>query len=145
MGKASSICRLIFLFPLTAGFIAITLLFGSPLPQSACAKLYYHNHPADSWFPFLVNFTTNNLKFLLVVVGIEKQYSGQVLEVQKLKDGVLVDVLKSPIGLFKKPYSEIINVSLDFSGTDSVSIKISGIRHFIISEPIYELVYLKTE
>jgi hypothetical protein len=68
--KQLLIFGLYFLFPLITGIVAITLLFGSPLPQSAYAKLYYHYHPSNSWFPFLVNFTSNTLKRVLVVTGL---------------------------------------------------------------------------
>lgn len=41
-------------------YIVITfLLFGSPLPQSAYAKVYYHSHPDSHWFPFLEHFIAN--------------------------------------------------------------------------------------
>lgn len=34
-------------------FVGLTfILFEGPLPQSAYAKLYFHGHPSDHWFPF---------------------------------------------------------------------------------------------
>ncbi|MEM0995566.1 MAG: hypothetical protein AAGN35_00740 [Bacteroidota bacterium] len=43
--------------PVVLWVIFAVLVFGSPLPQSAYAKVYYHNHAQGSWFPFLAHFT----------------------------------------------------------------------------------------
>jgi len=41
-------------------FILFTfIVFGSPFPQSAMAKIYYYPHPQSSFFPFLENLTNN--------------------------------------------------------------------------------------
>lgn len=50
-------------------WVGITmLLFGSPMPQSAFAKLYYHDHPGGHWFPFFRYFSeTEGLKQLLAL------------------------------------------------------------------------------
>jgi hypothetical protein len=61
---------LFFLLPFVAGLAIITLVFGSPLPQSAFAKLYYHTHPTGSWFPFLAYFTNNGFRLLLLIGGM---------------------------------------------------------------------------
>jgi len=55
-----------FLVPFTAGMAVIIWLFGSPLPQSAYSKLYYHSHPHDHWFPFLQYFLVNVLRLLIL-------------------------------------------------------------------------------
>lgn len=44
------------LLPLAVWSAFATAVFGSPIPQSAMAKLLYHSHPTDSWFPFLSGF-----------------------------------------------------------------------------------------
>ncbi len=41
------------LLPLIAWVIFAVAVFGSPLPQSAYSKIYYHFHGSDHWFPFL--------------------------------------------------------------------------------------------
>jgi hypothetical protein len=74
-------------------------------------------------------------------IGLDKKYNEQVLMVVKFKNGLPIDSLRLQIGSFKKSYAEIINLSLDISGTDAVSFKINGVTNFIISEPVYELVY----
>lgn len=41
-------------------YVLLTLaLFGSPLPQSAYAKVYYHAHQDGHWFPFLQQYLAN--------------------------------------------------------------------------------------
>lgn len=45
-----------FVAPVALWVVAAWLVFGSPLPQSAFAKIHYHYHPKDSWFPFLSGF-----------------------------------------------------------------------------------------
>ncbi|MBK5285572.1 MAG: hypothetical protein JJE25_09215 [Bacteroidia bacterium] len=37
-------------------------VFGNPLPQSAYAKIFFHFHSDDSWFPFLDYFIKNELR-----------------------------------------------------------------------------------
>jgi len=37
-------------------------VFGSPLPQSAFAKIFFHFHSDESWFPFLDYFMKNELR-----------------------------------------------------------------------------------
>jgi hypothetical protein len=39
--------------PIFCWVIFATLVFGSPLPQSAYSKIYLHFHPDDYWFPFI--------------------------------------------------------------------------------------------
>jgi len=39
--------------PILVWVIFATLVFGSPLPQSAYSKIFLHFHPSDYWFPFL--------------------------------------------------------------------------------------------
>jgi hypothetical protein len=61
---------LYFLLPALAGFAFITVIFGSPLPQSAFAKLYYHAHPNNHWFPFLTYFLNNRFLLVLLVAAL---------------------------------------------------------------------------
>lgn len=42
--------------PVVIWIVFALLVFGSPLPQSAYAKVYFHNHAKGSWFPFLDHF-----------------------------------------------------------------------------------------
>lgn len=46
---------------------ASTLIFGSPLPHSAYAKVYFHSHPSGHWFPFMEKFTENPFKMVIWV------------------------------------------------------------------------------
>jgi hypothetical protein len=39
--------------PLLVWLVFISIVFGSPLPQSAYSKVFLHYHPDDYWFPFL--------------------------------------------------------------------------------------------
>lgn len=55
-----------FILSLSAGLIFITLIFGSPLPQSAFAKIYYHTHSTEHWFPFLEYFINSSLRLILL-------------------------------------------------------------------------------
>lgn len=47
------------LLPVLIWIVFATLVFGSPLPQSAYAKVFFHNHSKGSWFPFIQGFTTS--------------------------------------------------------------------------------------
>ncbi len=72
-------------------FVATTfLLFDGPLPQSAYAKLYYHSHPSDHWFPFLeLMFKHDNRAALVgfsIVIPILHLISSMVLARFKLRD-----------------------------------------------------------
>lgn len=55
-----------FLIPLSIGECSIAFIFGSPLPQSAFAKIYYHSHPSDHWFPFLQYFLEGTTQVILL-------------------------------------------------------------------------------
>ncbi|HHG86350.1 MAG TPA: hypothetical protein ENJ82_16485, partial [Bacteroidetes bacterium] len=48
------------------------LVFGSPLPQSAYAKVYFHSHAKGTWFPFLDHFVKSNYRspFLYTMLGL---------------------------------------------------------------------------
>lgn len=50
------------LLPLSAWIIFAFAVFGSPLPQSAYSKIYYHFHGGDYWFPFLRYFIENDYR-----------------------------------------------------------------------------------
>ena len=39
--------------PILIWVLFATVVFGSPLPQSAYSKIFLHFHPSDYWFPFL--------------------------------------------------------------------------------------------
>jgi len=77
---------LCFVLIVTLGLGSIYLTFGNILPQSAYAKLYYHGHPDNSWFPFLEYFTDNKLRLaltgLLLLFGI--LHSGEILFKKKI-------------------------------------------------------------
>lgn len=47
------------LLPILIWILFAKLYFGSPLPQSAFAKVYFHEHSKGSWFPFLEPFYTS--------------------------------------------------------------------------------------
>jgi len=54
--------------PVVTWIAAATYFFGSPLPQSAYAKIHYHFHPDDYWFPFFVRYAKDD--FYLPVLWI---------------------------------------------------------------------------
>ncbi len=68
--KDTRLIVLYFIIPLAIGMGCITLLFGSPLPQSAFAKLYYHSHPNNHWFPFLEYFLGDYQRIALLGSGL---------------------------------------------------------------------------
>lgn len=45
-------------------------IFNGPLPQSAYAKLYYHSHPSDHWFPFLELFLERGARKALLLFAL---------------------------------------------------------------------------
>lgn len=45
--------------PVVLWIVFALLVFGSPLPQSAYAKVYFHNHAKGNWFPFLDHFVNS--------------------------------------------------------------------------------------
>jgi hypothetical protein len=49
--------------PVITWIAAATYFFGSPLPQSAYAKIHYHFHPDDNWFPFFVRYAKDDFYF----------------------------------------------------------------------------------
>lgn len=59
-----------FLLPLAVSLTLITVLFGSPLPQSAYAKIYFHSHSKTFWFPFLLYFVGDVYHFTLLVAAL---------------------------------------------------------------------------
>lgn len=63
-----------FVLPLSLSFYIIYLIFGSVLPQSAYAKIYYHSHPSNHWFPFLEYFIPKSprigIMISFIILGI---------------------------------------------------------------------------
>ncbi len=60
------------LVPVLIWIVFAWIVFGSPLPQSAFAKIYFHNHAKGSWFPFLEPFVANGYRspFLVLSFGL---------------------------------------------------------------------------
>ncbi|HLG33347.1 MAG TPA: hypothetical protein VI757_00580 [Bacteroidia bacterium] len=56
------------LIPVGAWIVFATAIFGSPLPQSAYAKMFFHFHADDSWFPFLQYFVKDVFRKPLFIV-----------------------------------------------------------------------------
>ncbi|MES2556612.1 MAG: hypothetical protein V4604_10700 [Bacteroidota bacterium] len=54
--------------PVIAWIGLATLVFGSALPQSAYAKLEYHYHASDYWFPFFVRYAKDDFYFPLMII-----------------------------------------------------------------------------
>lgn len=57
--------------PLAAWVAFATLIFGSPLPQTAYAKLYFHSHPAER-FGFFMQWWTSSREYrtqIVIIVG----------------------------------------------------------------------------
>ncbi|MEM1000743.1 MAG: hypothetical protein AAGN35_27055 [Bacteroidota bacterium] len=53
--------------PLLGYLLLTSVLFGSPFPQSAYAKLYFHFHQENGWFPFWQHFLSYPMSWLLCV------------------------------------------------------------------------------
>jgi hypothetical protein len=53
------------LVPVLVWIVFAWVVFGSPLPQSAFAKLYMHNHAKGTWFPFLEPFFSDAYRGVL--------------------------------------------------------------------------------
>ncbi|MBP6721832.1 MAG: hypothetical protein KA239_05895 [Bacteroidia bacterium] len=60
------------LVPVLVWIVFAWIVFGSPLPQSAFAKIYIHNHAKGSWFPFIEAFVANGYRspFLVLSLGL---------------------------------------------------------------------------
>lgn len=58
------------LLPILLWIVFAKLVFGSPLPQSAFAKVYFHTHSKGSWFPFLEPFYTSAYRAPLLYVTL---------------------------------------------------------------------------
>jgi hypothetical protein len=58
--------------PLAIWLVFSYAVFGGPLPQSAYAKLYYHAHPTDHWFPYLEMLINHRVGqgFMLLFLGL---------------------------------------------------------------------------
>ena len=54
--------------PVICWIVFATWLFGSPLPQSAYAKIYFHSHPSDHWFPFLKHYTDGGIRYTMFCI-----------------------------------------------------------------------------
>ena len=62
---------LCFLIPLAVWILFSYFFFGSPLPQSAKAKLMYHSGSIQSTFPFLEVFINDAFRMpLLILLGL---------------------------------------------------------------------------
>ena len=67
----NKLLREIFLFvlvPVGAWIAFATIVFGSPLPQSAFAKIFLHAHAEDYWFPFFKYFIKDEFRKPLFLV-----------------------------------------------------------------------------
>ena len=58
--------------PVVLWVITAFIVFGSPLPQSAYSKIYFHAHPNDYWFPFLTYYVQDPTKKIIfwIFVGL---------------------------------------------------------------------------
>lgn len=56
--------------PVMAWIGFATLVFGSALPQSAYAKLEYHYHASDYWFPFFVRYVKDDFYYSLMIITL---------------------------------------------------------------------------
>jgi hypothetical protein len=59
------------LLPGAAWIVFSYTVFGSPMPQSAYSKFYYHPHPSGQWFPFLqplIGHPWNKLVLIIMLV-----------------------------------------------------------------------------
>jgi hypothetical protein len=68
--KNKILSELLFFVVLPVGmWVAFAMLiFGSPLPQSAYAKMFLHYHADESWFPFLDYFVKDNFRKPLFMI-----------------------------------------------------------------------------
>lgn len=58
------------LVPVLVWIVFAWIVFGSPLPQSAFAKIYFHNHAKGSWFPFIEAFVANGYRSVFIVFSL---------------------------------------------------------------------------
>lgn len=68
--------------PVAIWIAVATHFFGSPLPQSAYAKIHYHFHPDDYWFPFFVRYAKDAffLPLLLLMAGATLLMTGIIVK-----------------------------------------------------------------
>ena len=66
--------------PGTVWLIGSSVLFGSPIPQTAYAKLFYHRSRSEYWFPFMESLfsSKNSIVLIAVIVGVVI-FSGYVI------------------------------------------------------------------
>ena len=58
------------LLPIVIWIVFAKLYFGSPMPQSAFAKVYFHPHAKGSWFPFLEPFYKSSYRAPFLYVSL---------------------------------------------------------------------------
>ncbi len=68
-----------------------TIVFGSPLPQSAYAKTFFLKHAEGSWFPFIEGFTTSGYQsiFLACTLALFLTHLGFVAAQRKGGRGLI--------------------------------------------------------
>lgn len=79
---------LFFVLPLLIWVLVASLIFGSPLPQSANAKVHFYQNTESFWFPFLTKFLENKftrfdlyffvISYLLLLFFILKDKLNQI-------------------------------------------------------------------
>lgn len=58
------------LVPVLAWIVLAWIIFGSPLPQSAFAKIYFHTHAKGHWFPFIETLVSNAYRSSLLAASL---------------------------------------------------------------------------
>lgn len=62
--------------PLLMWLGGIYLIFGSVIPQSGYAKLHFHYHITEGWFPFLDHFRQHSLRLIALVAAVVVSIAG---------------------------------------------------------------------
>jgi hypothetical protein len=58
------------LVPVFVWIVFAWIVFGSPLPQSAFAKIYFQGHATGSWFPFVEQFIPNGYRSVFLGISL---------------------------------------------------------------------------
>lgn len=127
--------------PVGAWIVFATAVFGSPLPQSAYAKMFLHFHADDYWFPFLKYFVKDDYRRPLFLIFLIL-FSWNARMVFLGKNGVSVRSLAFGLSFFSTLvlyyfYNPIEQMIWYYAMPDLFMLAQVAISFFIIAE--YEL------
>ncbi len=61
---------LYFIFPGALWVVFTYIVFDGPVPQTAIAKILYHGHPSNHWFPFIQGLDHYTINLIVIVLWV---------------------------------------------------------------------------